>query len=136
MKFDHVGVVVSNIDQYFHNFLRPVCKVNCLGETFIDYNQQSKVAFAVTDNQVRIELIEPLNGLGPVAEIVKQKRGGLHHICFLADEFEKDMKNFQENGCLMISPPKSAVAFDNRRVVFFFTPSLEVIELVEEVKNT
>jgi methylmalonyl-CoA/ethylmalonyl-CoA epimerase len=136
MKFDHVGLVVSDISKYFEEFLKPVCTVHALSDIYTDHNQQSKVAFATTENQVRIELIEPLEGKGPVAEILKRKKGGLHHLCFIADKFEADIRRFTTNGCLMISPPKPAVAFNGRRVVFFFTPTYEVIELVEEMGDS
>lgn len=135
MKLDHLGLVVQNIQKYFDEFLSPVCGINRLSEIYTDLQQQSKVAFASTDNQCRIELIEPLNETSPVSQVLKRKKGSLHHMCFIAEDFEQDIKRLQNNKCLMISPPKPAVAFDNRRVVFFFTPTYEVIEVVEEVKN-
>ena len=132
MKFDHVGLVVADIDGYCRSFLTPALGVPPVSTIFTDPLQRSKVAFAVTDNGVRIELIEPLGEDSPVAEILKRKRGGLHHLCFAAEKFEEDMARLIRHGCLIISPPKPAVAFNNRRVVFFFTPTFEVIELVEE----
>lgn len=135
MKFDHIGIVVEDIQKYFDEFLMPVLNIKGWSEIYTDYNQQSKVAFVETDNQCRIELIEPLNEMSPVSQVLKKKKGSLHHMCFIAEDFEKDIRRLQDSKCLMISPPKPAVAFDNRRVVFFFTPTYEVIEVVEEIKK-
>jgi methylmalonyl-CoA/ethylmalonyl-CoA epimerase len=132
VKFDHIGLVVSDIESYFDKFLSPVFGVPTMSEVYTDPLQRSKVAFALTENGVRIELIEPLGPDSPVTEILKRKRGGLHHLCFEARSLEEDIKRLTASGCVMIGPPKPAVAFQNRRVVFFFTPTFEVIELVEE----
>lgn len=134
MKLDHLGLVVEDIQKYFNEFLMPVLGIKELSEIYTDYNQLSKVAFVKTDNECRLELIEPLNETSPVSEVLKRKKGSLHHMCFIAEDFEQDIKRLQENKCLMISPPKPAVAFNNQRVVFFFTPTYEVIEIVEETK--
>ena len=135
MKLDHLGLVVENIQKYFNEFLMPVLGIKELSEVYIDYNQLSKVAFVNTANECRIELIEPLNESSPVSQVLRKRKGSLHHMCFFADDFDSDIKRMQDNKCLMISPPKPAVAFDNRRVVFFFTPTYEVIEIVEEKKE-
>ncbi len=135
MKLDHLGLVVEDIQRYFNEFLMPVLGIKELSDICTDHNQQSKVAFVKTENECRIELIEPLNETSPVSQVLKRKKGSLHHICFIAEDFEQDIKRLQDNNCLMISPPRPAVAFGNRRVVFFFTPTYEVIEVVEEMKE-
>ena len=135
MKLDHLGLVVENIQKYFNEFLMPVLGIKELSGVYTDHNQLSKVAFVKTANECRIELIEPLNESSPVSQVLKKRKGSLHHMCFIADDFDSDVKRMQDNKCLMISPPKTAVAFDNRRVVFFFTPTYEVIEIVEEKKD-
>lgn len=131
MKLDHIGLVVADIRAYFDGFLAPVLGVPSMSEIYTDPLQRSKVAFAVTDNGVRIELIEPLGPDSPVAEVLNRKRGGLHHLCFEARSLFDDIHRLEQGGCRVISPPKPAVAFNNRRVVFLFTPTFEVIELVE-----
>jgi methylmalonyl-CoA/ethylmalonyl-CoA epimerase len=135
MKLDHLGLVVEDIQKYFDEFLKPVLGIKELSEIYSDYNQQSKVAFVKDDKGCRIELIEPMNASSPVSQVLKKKRGSLHHMCFIAEDFEQDIKRLRDNKCLMISPPNPAVAFDGRRVVFFFTPTYEVIEIVEQRKN-
>ncbi len=135
MKLDHLGLVVEDIQKYFDEFLSPVLGIKEMSAIYTDHNQLSKIAFVKTGNDCRIELIEPLNESSPVSQVLKRKKGSLHHMCFTAGDFEQDIKRLLDNKCLMISGPKPAAAFGNRRVVFFFTPTYEVIEIVESAED-
>ena len=84
MEFDHVGIAVKNIQQYFDSMLSPILGVHDLSEIIIDPIQNCKIAFATTSNGVRLELIEPLNDDSPIHQILQKKKGGLYHMCFVA----------------------------------------------------
>jgi methylmalonyl-CoA/ethylmalonyl-CoA epimerase len=133
MEFDHVGIAVKNIEEYFQSMLHPVLGMNELSEIIIDPIQNCKIAFATSSNGVRLELIEPLNEESPVNQILKKKKGGLYHMCFVANNFNEDVKHCLANKFIALSKPQPAIAFNNRRVIFFSTPTFEIIELVEEI---
>jgi methylmalonyl-CoA/ethylmalonyl-CoA epimerase len=132
MKFDHLGIAVSSIEEYFNKILKPVFRITELTEIIIDPIQKSKIAFATSSNGFRLELIQPLTDDSPVNQILQKKKGGLYHMCFVADNFNEDVKNCVANKFIAMTQPQPAVAFNNRRVIFFTTPSYELIELVEE----
>lgn len=133
MEFDHVGIAVKNIKDYYENILNTVLGIHELSEIIIDPIQNCKIAFATSSNGVRLELIEPLNEESPVNQILKNKKGGLYHMCFVANNFDEDLKHCLANKFIALTKPQPAIAFNNRRVVFLSTPSFEIIELVEEV---
>lgn len=133
MEFDHVGIAVKNIEEYFQSLLHSVLGMNELSEIVIDPIQNCKIAFATSSNGVRLELIEPLNEESPVNQILKKKKGGLYHMCFVANNFDEDVKHCLANKFIALSKPQPAIAFNNRRVIFFSTPTFEIIELVEEI---
>ncbi len=135
MEFDHVGIAVKNIQQYFDSMLQPILGVNDLSEIIIDPIQNCKIAFATTSNGVRLELIEPLNEDSPIHQILQKKKGGLYHMCFIANNFDEDVKKCLSNKFIALSKPQPAIAFNNRRVIFLSSPTFEIIELVEEIKN-
>lgn len=135
MEFDHVGIAVKNIQQYFDSMLSPIFGVHDLSEIIIDPIQNCKIAFATTSNGVRLELIEPLNEDSPIHQILQKKKGGLYHMCFVANNFEEDVKKCLSNKFIALSKPQPAIAFNNRRVIFLSSPTFEIIELVEEIKN-
>jgi methylmalonyl-CoA/ethylmalonyl-CoA epimerase len=133
MNFDHVGIAVKNIEEYFQSLLHSVLGMNELSEIVIDPIQNCKIAFATSSNGVRLELIEPLNEESPVNQILQKKKGGIYHMCFVANHFDDDVKHCLANKFIALSKPQPAIAFDNRRVIFFSTPTFEIIELVEEI---
>jgi methylmalonyl-CoA/ethylmalonyl-CoA epimerase len=133
MEFDHVGIAVKNIEEYFQSLLHSVLGMNELSEIVIDPIQNCKIAFATSSNGVRLELIEPLNEESPVNQILQKKKGGIYHMCFVTNNFDEDVKHCLANKFIALSKPQPAIAFDNRRVIFFSTPTFEIIELVEEI---
>ena len=95
MKFDHVAIACSSINQYFAEFLQPLLKINNLTEIYTDHNQGVKVAFINLEGGTKLELVEPLSEESPITNILKKKRGGLYHICFVADPDEGHEGLFQ-----------------------------------------
>jgi methylmalonyl-CoA/ethylmalonyl-CoA epimerase len=134
MKFDHVGIAVENIEEYFEKMLHPVLGIPDLSDILIDPLQGCRIAFATSSNGVRLELIEPLDEHSPVYQILQKKKGGLYHMCFEATHFEEDLKRCLDHKFIALSKAQPAVAFNDRRVIFLSSPTFEVIELVEEEK--
>ena len=131
LSLDHIGYVVEDIASYFEEFLRPLCGVDGYAEIYEDPLQRVRVAFVTTSNGVRIELIEPWGEQSPVRRVLEKKKGGLHHLCFRTDSLDEEIERLTKLGCMLFSGPTPAVAFGGRRIVFFFTPQSDVIELVE-----
>ncbi len=132
MNFDHVGIAVKSIEDYFDKQLNTVFGVTQLSEIVVDPIQNCKIAFATTTNGVRLELIEPLNEESPVNHILQKKKGGIYHLCFVAENFDDDIKKCLANKFIALSNAQPAIAFNNRRVIFLSSPTFEIIELVEE----
>jgi methylmalonyl-CoA/ethylmalonyl-CoA epimerase len=132
MRFEHIGIAVENIENYFETVLASGFDCKLISPVYMDVLQDSKVAFAKTCDGTKIELIEPLSSESPVSTILRNRRGGLHHLCFRADHFEQDLEKLRKNKFILVSPPKQAIAFNNRRVAFFLSPANELIELLEE----
>ena len=47
--------------------------------------------------------------------------------------FDEDVKHCLSNKFIALTKAQPAIAFNNRRVIFFVTPTFVIIELVEEV---
>jgi methylmalonyl-CoA/ethylmalonyl-CoA epimerase len=77
-----------------------------------------------------IELLEPTGVDSPVYNFL-QKGGGFNHICYEVDNMDEAISKFARVGHRQISKPEPAVAFDNRKVTFFYTNENEIVELLE-----
>lgn len=102
------------------------------GRIFEDPHQQVKVAFLSTRaGEPEIELVQPAGEHSPVAKFLREKGGGLHHVCYLVDRIESTVAWMKSRGALLARPPKPAVAFDGRRIAWVLTAEKLLVELLE-----
>lgn len=118
-KFEHVGLVVSSINEAIKN-----------SETITDLTQKVSVAF-VSINGIKIELIEPLEGDSPVIQSL-QKGHKLLHICFKTPDIEASIKEARNYGLHCITRPVPAKAFDNNKIAWLYSSIYGLFELLEE----
>ena len=78
-----------------------------------------------------IELIAPLSADAPIQSLLKKTGGGAYHLCFETNDLEKALAHVRSLKCLVVSPPAPAVAFEGRRIAWFYSPSRLLVELVE-----
>jgi len=99
---------------------------------FEDQIQRVKVCFLGKGEagEVLLELVAPLAENTPIKGVLA-KGGGAYHICFEARDIEKTLADVARKGCVIVSQPVPAMAFDCRRIAWFFTPTGQLVELVE-----
>ena len=121
MHFHHIGVATKDIQKSF-TFLEK--NFNVIGHTEIidDPLQEASLMMVQTDS-LDIELVS-----GKVVEKLIEKKISYYHMCYEVDNIEIAIENFSE--AIVVSPPKPAILFDNRKVAFLHTP-LGLIELLE-----
>lgn len=131
MRFDHIGVFVSEIEhgRALLSALLPIVRVS---EIFHDPLLKVAVQFLFDPTGICYELVAP-NGLNnPVATALKTRKNILNHIAYRVDQLETTVAELRKRGCFPINDPRPAVAFGGHRVVFLYTPLDFIIELVEE----
>ncbi|WP_217644521.1 VOC family protein [Roseovarius tolerans] len=78
----------------------------------------------------RVELLEELPGsetLTPFLEVGTK----MYHQAFEVPDLDRGMAHLQHYRAKALSPPKPAVAFGGRRVVFLMLPTRLIAELIE-----
>jgi methylmalonyl-CoA/ethylmalonyl-CoA epimerase len=100
---------------------------------FDDPIQKVSVNFLATseDQAAEIELIAPLGDDSPIASMLAKSNGTAYHLCFETTDIEQALAHAKSNGCIIVSPPAPAVAFDGRRIAWIYTRSRQLFELVE-----
>ena len=125
--FHHVGVAVKDVDAaaaQFQALFGAVLKSGIID----DANQQVRLRF-VEIGGLRIELLEPAADPSPLDSLIK--RGiAIYHICHEVDDLDAALARLTASGAKVVSPPRPAIAFDNRRVAFVMCQGL-MIELLE-----
>ncbi len=134
LRLHHVGFVVASIEQAMPGFLRSLA-AQWDAQVFHDPLQQVKVAFLATrPGDAQIELIEPVGEDSPVLRFLRERGGGLHHVCYEVAELEEELAGFRSRGAVIAKRPKPAVAFGGRRIAWVMTPEKLLVELLEEAK--
>lgn len=131
-RFDHVGVAVADLELAVETYVRSLGAV-AEAETFEDPMQQVRIRF-LNLGGMRIELLQPDTERSPLHNLLK--RGiGMYHVCHEVDDLDAELERLKAEGVKVVSPPKPAVAFGNRRVAFTMCQGL-MVELLEAEGST
>lgn len=131
----HVGVAVPSLDSAAKS-LADLFGYRVISGPFDDPIQKVTVNFlSHGENDVaEIELIAPLSDDSPIKSMLAKGSGGAYHLCFGTTDIEAALRHAKSNGCIIVSGPVPAVAFDGRRIAWLYTPSRQLFELVETAK--
>lgn len=129
--FHHSGVAVSNLEQACA-FYSQAFGFQIISGPYDDPIQQVKVCFLgpASQNSTSLELICPLNLTSPVNSYLT-KGIGAYHMCFEVEGIAEALDALWRNGSVVVSGPAPAVAFAGRRIAWCFTPTRQLIELLE-----
>ena len=124
MKFHHIGIAcqkdkVKKLISFFSLFRGKLIK------NIFDDKQNANL-YLIKIGDIYFEIIE-----GKVVKNLLKRGISIYHICFISDNLEEDIKLLTNFGCILISPPKPAVLFNNKKVCFLLTPFNFFIELLE-----
>ena len=119
MKIHHIGYLVQNIEKAQAQFKE-------LGFTestqlFSDELRGIYIIFMEKDGYV-IELISPSKDDSIVSNLIKTHKNSPYHICYESFNIDDDMKFLKRNKYIKITALEPAIAFDNKKVVFFSSP--------------
>jgi len=128
MKLHHIGYGTKNIDATIEDFKSIGYSVS---RRTYDEIQNVHAVVLTKHNELMIELIESLNDSNPAFKFIHGATQ-LYHIGYLTSNFDAEIVNFRNNGYIPTTRIIPAVAFDNRRLIFFFKPSVGLIELLED----
>lgn len=130
LKFRHLGVAVPDLAKALPVY-RDILGYRLSSGPFDDPVQRVSVCFLVpVVGGPEIELISPLTSDSPVRKIISSG-GGAYHLCYETAQFDEDTKELSARGCVLVSEPVPAVAFGGRRIIWLFTPTRQLLELVE-----
>ena len=126
MRIDHIGYAVKSIEKAKKS-------MEALGYRFEptveDHDRNIYIAFGELDGY-RLELVAPIGEGSPVDSHLSKLGPTPYHICYRSDSIESDIERLKGRFKVTV-PPAPAVAFGNKRVVFLYSLSVGLIEIVE-----
>ncbi len=135
LKFSHLGIAVADMELAVLSY-KELFGYGVLSGPDDDPVQKVTVCFIGTGipGDIKIELVAPLGDESPV-NVMLAKGIGIYHTCYEVDQIEETIAYVRTRGCIVVSNPVPAVAFDGRRIAWFYTPSRQLIEVVESCKG-
>jgi methylmalonyl-CoA/ethylmalonyl-CoA epimerase len=98
-KVDHIGIAVRSIETTLP-FYTEVLKLHLLGIEEVE-SQKVRVAFLKV-GEMKLELLEPTSEESTIAQFIKKRGEGMHHIALGVNSIEERILEMKENGIRMI----------------------------------
>ncbi len=130
MEIDHVGYLTNSIESTACDFINMGYKK---GEVYKDDNQNTYICFMTKQGETNVELVEPYEDNLKMQKLFK-RQGGVspYHICYTVDKMDEAFEDMSNMGFLPMFAPVKAIAFNNRKICYFWKKSIGYIELVEK----
>lgn len=131
-KLLHVGVAVPSLGPAAE-LLAKLFGYKLVSGPFDDPIQKVSVEFLAqsTEDAAEIELIAPAAEDSPIRSMLAKDGGGAYHLCFETSDIEAALLHVKTLGCIVVSPPVPAIAFQGRKIAWIYTRSRQLFELVE-----
>ena len=97
---DHIAIATKDLERSVSVFTK--LGLNFSSEREIVEEQKVKTAFAKIDGRANIELLEPLNGDGPIQKYIEKKGEGIHHLCFSVKDVKASTEKLRADGFVFI----------------------------------
>ncbi len=129
--FDHVGVAVADIQaaMKYYGKLGYIC-----GTPVLDPLQDVYLTMCSKEGHLPVELVAPASKKSPVNSYLEETDNVPYHICHRVKDFiafTRHLKN-EDVRFEVISPPKPAILFDYKKVMFILIKSIGLVELIED----
>jgi methylmalonyl-CoA epimerase len=128
---DHVGVAVKDLNGAV-GLYRDVLGLKLEG-THVLTERGVRVAFFSVGENLRVELLEPLNDDSPIGKFLGSRGEGLHHVALKVEDIEAVLEDFRRKGVALIDEKPRAGA-EGKKVAFVHPKSTRgvLLELCEE----
>jgi methylmalonyl-CoA/ethylmalonyl-CoA epimerase len=132
-KLLHVGVAVPALGPTTE-LLSTLFGYRVVSGPFDDPIQKVTVNFLAksAEDPAEIELIAPNSADSPIRSMLAKDGGGAYHLCFETNDIDGALAHAKKSGCIIVSLPVPAVAFQGRRIAWIYTRSRQLFELVEQ----
>jgi methylmalonyl-CoA/ethylmalonyl-CoA epimerase len=131
LRLHHFGVLVKDLEKAKNRYVGSF-GYEVKSEVIHDPLQTAFVQFLRLPQQpTYLELISP-DGPQSVLQLALKKNGGVHHVCYTTPDLCAAIEQFTNDGNILVSEPKPAVAFNQRKIAWLMTRDYLLFELVQQ----
>jgi methylmalonyl-CoA/ethylmalonyl-CoA epimerase len=130
-KLNHIAIATPNLDEATKTYANLLgVKISAPQDQF---EHGVRVVFIELPN-TKIELLEPLGENSPVEKFLeKNKKGGIHHICFEVEDIDHAILRLEKDGASVLGDGKAKIGAHGKPVIFLHPKDFNgtLIELEE-----
>ena len=133
VKIEHLGIAVKDLS-FSNDLFSRLLNTKPYKQENVDREKVTTSFFQVGES--KIELLQSTDETGTIHQFIEKKGEGIHHIAFLVEDINAEVRRMIEEGFQPISDQPKPGA-DNK-LVFFFHPKSTggvLIELCQEIKK-
>ena len=130
-KLNHIAIATPNLDKAIRTY-KDILGVK-ISAPLDQIEHGVKVVFIEIPN-TKIELLEPLGENSPIENFLeKNKKGGIHHICFEVEDIDSAILRLKKNGATVLGDGKTKIGAHGKPVIFLHPKDFNgtLIELEE-----
>lgn len=128
MNIHHIGYLVKKVRKHRRHLKR----LDILQRANGRMTKSARWTSCFAKDGYRIELVSPYAPDSVVSGLIRTYKNAPYHLCYEAENFEKELAELEGNGYIRIDEPTPAPAIGGRRVVFLMHPAAGMLELLEE----
>lgn len=134
--FHHVGVAVPELEPACE-FYTATLGFRLISGPIEDPIQKVRACFLAEAGRdaATLELISPSASDSPINGYLAKEMGA-YHVCYEVADLANTLAELRKNGCLVIGKPVPAVAYGGRKIAWCFTPTHQLLELLERNSAT
>jgi|TARA_Y100000591_G_scaffold55688_1_gene44186 methylmalonyl-CoA/ethylmalonyl-CoA epimerase len=130
-KLNHIAIATPNLDKAIRTY-KDILGVK-ISAPLDQIEHGVKVVFIEIPN-TKIELLEPLGENSPIENFLeKNKKGGIHHICFEVEDIDSAILRLKKDGATVLGDGKAKIGAHGKPVIFLHPKDFNgtLIELEE-----
>ena len=130
-KLNHIAIATPSLDDAIKTY-KDMLEVK-ISDPVDQIDHGVKVVFIELPN-TKIELLEPLGENSPIEKFLdKNKKGGIHHICFEVEDINSAIMRLKRDGAAILGDGKAKIGAHGKPVIFLHPKDFNgtLIELEE-----
>ncbi len=128
-EIDHIGIAVRNLEEALGTFTDTLGMQSTGTE---EIQEQKIIAATIPVGGVKIELLQPAQPDGPIANFIGKRGEGMHHIAFRVENIEESLEELKARGVKLIDE-KARIGAGGAKIAFLHPKGTHgvLVELVE-----
>ena len=127
-RLKHIGYIVKRITDSEKLFLSLGYKPS---QMYDDNKGKKHIRFYQRGNETTIELVEPYPDNELMMQVLRRHGNSLYHLCYEVDHFEQAKTFLNSEGFILSYSTDNAIALGHKKMAFFESENLGLVEIVE-----